>query len=42
MGNSSSRTAYLKKNGIGIDKFGIELYYKKFNPQINLSVNIFN
>ena len=40
MGNSNFRigTAYLK-NGIRIDKFGIEVCYKKLNPQINLTFN---
>ena len=39
IGNSNSRIDYLKK-GIGIDKFwiGIEVSYKKLNPQINLPV----
>jgi len=31
-----------KKNRTGIDKFGIEVCYKKFNPQINLPFNFFN
>jgi len=44
MDNSNSRIiiAYLlKKNGIGIDKFGIgiEVCYKRNNPQINLPFN---
>jgi len=30
--------AYLKK-GLGIDKFEIEICYKKLNPQINLSLH---
>jgi len=30
------------KNGIGIDKLGIGLSYKKLNPQINLPFNFFN
>ena len=30
--------AYLKK-GIGINKFGIEVCYKKFIPQIDLPFN---
>jgi len=28
-----------KKNGTGIDKFGIEVCYKKLKPQINLPFN---
>jgi len=36
MGNSNFEIAYLKKNGIGIDKFGIEVCYKKIKSQINL------
>jgi len=37
MSNSRIRIAYLKKYGIGIDQFGIEICYKrKLNPQINL------
>ena len=37
----NSKIDYLKKNGIGIDKFwiGIKVSYKKFNPQINLPFN---
>jgi len=29
MGNSKIGIAYLKKNGFGIDKFGIEVHYQK-------------
>jgi len=30
IGNSGIGIAYLKKKGIGIDKFGIEVCYKNF------------
>jgi len=36
MGNSNIGIAYLKINGIEIDKLGIEVCYKILNPQINL------
>jgi len=40
--NLISKLELFKKNGIGIDKFGIGIevsYQNKLNPQINLLVN---
>jgi len=37
--NSNSGIDYLKKNGI--DRFGIEVSYKKINPQISFNSEIF-